>query len=129
MKEAMDAHEAITAYRNGDNSHWCQEAIDLYEAWLEYIGDERRSHVVAVLQFLGVDLSVYAGKEVTMNRSDSLRQKLSTVFSEYGPRVHSAAEEAERRLTELEQRDRARQQRHDGSARQRTPALHTDQEA
>lgn len=64
-----------------------------------------------------------------MNRSESLRQKLSTVFSEYGPRVHSAAEDAEGRLIELEQRDSARRSREDErrqARRQKTPALRAE---
>jgi hypothetical protein len=46
-----------------------------------------------------------------MNKGKTLQQRLSTVFSEYAPRVHSAAEDAEQRLTELEERDRARARR------------------
>lgn len=67
MRDALAAHEAIDAYRKGDERHWCQEAIDLYEAWLEYLGDERRAHVVAVLQFLGVDLSTHEQEKGTGN--------------------------------------------------------------
>lgn len=48
-----------------------------------------------------------------MKRGEELRRKLSTVFSEYAPRVHSATEEAENRLIELEDRDAARARRED----------------
>jgi hypothetical protein len=64
-----------------------------------------------------------------MSKGKALRARLETVFTEYGPRVHSAAEAAESRLAELEQRDRAREQR-DAARREElrrsTPALGKD---
>ena len=48
-----------------------------------------------------------------MSKGKQLQRKLSTIFTEYEPRVHSAADGAEQRLVELEDRDRARQQRAD----------------
>ena len=40
-----------------------------------------------------------------------LSGRLSTVFSDYAPQAFEASEAAEQRLAELEQRDRARQER------------------
>jgi hypothetical protein len=64
MKEARAAHESISQYRRGVEHNEFDQAIDLYEAWLECLGDERRAHVAAVLQFLDVDLSIYVREEV-----------------------------------------------------------------
>lgn len=44
-----------------------------------------------------------------------LSNRLSTVFSEYAPRAVRASEQAEQRLIELEERDRARKRREERS--------------